>query len=440
MTFTPAGRWVACAAALILAGFVALLPSGNVLAVPSACMLDPDDVGLMAVRNAEAGTRVGRRTVEADTVVVGAYRGGEFSSSDGGYTWLPVPYSGGGACSYMNTYKWNDSVVTPRGTYSIEDGGVVLATGDSREVVYSTGFLSESANKWQQAFVTRRYGDRVITSRPTGTIVYHEVSGNVVLPMGFLGVLVGDPAGNWHNVSVGPFSATDFSMVGKTRLVLGEPHLWLSALALAVFIAVSTMMLFRVVTYGWWMRGILLAAVALPPSVLAIDGGIWFPDLHLHFWNISAPALTGVFLVAMLMLPRVTTPMGRLGIILLAAVVGLALGFVALYLTFVVRDELGGIQLSRVQIGLAASGIITACPVIAQCIRRLAKDRHLPLAGAGLGMTASILTIAFVIAMSYFYLGHTTAYAIVLLSVTTLALKANNRYFPASLGLWRRGH
>ncbi len=440
MTLTLAKRWVSCAAALLLVGLVALVPAGKALAVPSACMLDPSDVGLMAVRIAGAGTGVGGRIVGTDRVVVGAYRGGEFSSDDGGYTWLPVPFSGGGACSYLNTYEWDDSVTTPRGIYSTEDGGVVLATGNSRKVVYSTKFLAEPNNKWQQAFATRRYGDRVLTTGPVGGIVYHEATENVVLPMGFLGVLVGDPDGNWHRVSVGPFSAMDFSIAGKVRLVFGEPHLWLSALTLAVLIAVSFVLLLRVVALRRWMRGLLITAVALPPSVLAIDGGVWVPDLYLSYWNISAPALTGLFLVAILVLPRVNTPMGWLGIILLASVVGLALGFVAMYLTFIAKDELGGIEVSHIQIGLAAIGIILAGLVIAQSMRRLAEHRHLPIAAAGLGMTASILTIAFVIAMSYFYLGHSMVYLIVLIGVAILALMIDNRYSGTSLAVWRRGH
>ena len=440
MTITLARRWVGRAAALMLAGLVALLPSGNALAVPSTCTPDPRDKGLMAVRIAEAGTGVGRRIVETDTVVVGAHWGREFSSNDGGYTWLPVPFSGGGACSYLRTYKWDDSVITPRGIYSIEDGGVVLATGDSREVVYSTEFLSQSANRWQQTFATRRYGARVVTSGPRGGVVYHEASGNVVLPMGFLGVLVGDPNGNWHRVSVGPFSATDFSIVGKTRLVFGEPHLWLSALALAVLIAVSVMLLLRVVKFSRWMSGILLAAVALPPSVLAIDGGISVQDYYQLYWNVSAPVQTGFFLVAMLMLPRVNTAVGWLEIIVFAVVAGLYMGFVAMYLAFDLRHELGVIQLTHIKIGMATFGILLAGPVIAPCIRRLAEDRHLPLATAGLAMTVAILAIASVIAMSYFYLGHSMVYLIVLLGVTGLSLVADNRYFRVPLGVWRRGH
>ena len=270
--------------------------------------------------------------------------------------------------------------------------------------------------------------------------MYHEASGNVVLPMGFLGVLVGDPDGNWDGVSVGPFSATDFSMVGKVLLVFGEPHLWLSALALAVLIAVSFVLLLRVVALRRWMRGLLITAVALPPSVLAIDGGTWVPDLYLRYRNISAPALTGFFLVAVIGLPRVNTPMGWLGIILLAAVVGLALGFVAMYLTFIAKDELGGIEVSHIQIGLAAIGIILAGLVIAQSMRRLAEHRHLPLTAAGLRMTASILTVAIVIAMSYFYLGHSMVYLIVLTGLGILALMANSRYFGTWLAVWRRGN
>lgn len=53
---------------------------------------------------------------------------------------------------------------------------------------------------------------------------------------------------------------------------------------------------------------------------------------------------------------------------------------------------------------------------------------------------ASIPAIAFVIAASYFYVGHTTAYVIVLLWVTGLSLMVDNRYIRASVGVCRRGH
>ena len=331
--FTLAGRWVWWrTTVLMLAGVVALLPSGTASAVPSACIPDLHSVGLVVARTAEAGTGVGRRIVETSTVVVGAPWGGEFSSNDGGYTWVPVLFSRGGPCSFLHLpYEREDSVQTPRGIYSIEDTGVVLTSGGFRAVVYSTEFLQEAFNKRQQAFATRRFEFRILTSGPKG-ITYDEASGNVVVTMGFLGVLVGDPAGNWHRVSVDPFYAMDFSMAGKAGLVFREPGLWLSALALAVAIAVSVMILSRVSMYRKWVSGILLAAVVIPPSALTIDPGIFAPDLHLRFWSISAPALSGFFLVAMLMLPRVNTTMGWLGVILLAVVVGLASGFLVMYL------------------------------------------------------------------------------------------------------------
>ena len=129
--FTLAGRWIWWrATVLMLAGVVALLPSGTASAVPSACFADLHRAGLTAARTAEAGTGVGRRIVETSTVVVRAPWGGEFSSNDGGYTWVPVPFSKSGPCSYLHLpYEWEDTVHTPRGIYSIEDTGIVLTSG-----------------------------------------------------------------------------------------------------------------------------------------------------------------------------------------------------------------------------------------------------------------------------------------------------------------------
>lgn len=427
--FTLAGRWIRWRiAVLMLASVIALLPSGTASAVPSACMPDLQRAGLIAARTAEAGTGVGRRIVEISTVVVGAPWGGEFSSNDGGYTWVPVPYSTSGPCSYVHLpYEWEDSVQTSRGVYSIDDTGVILTSGDFREVVYSTEFLQEAVNKRQQAFATRRFGFRTLTSGPEG-ITYDEASGNVVVTMGFLGVLVGDPAGSWHRVSVGPYYAMDFSMVGKARLVFREPGLWLSALALAVAIAVSVMILSRVLIYRRWVSGILLATVVIPPSALTIDLGISAPDLYLRFWSVSAPALSGFFLIAMLALPRVNTTMGWLGVILLAVVVGLASGFLVMSLIiFVFENELDENQLSHIQIGLAAFGIVLAGLIMAPCVHRLSRDRHLPLTVAALGMTVLIVAVTFVIAMSYFYLGHVMVYLVVLLGLTAISLMADSR-------------
>ena len=437
--FTLAGRWIWWrATVLMLAGVVALLPSGTASAVPSACFADLHRAGLTAARTAEAGTGVGRRIVETSTVVVRAPWGGEFSSNDGGYTWVPVPFSKSGPCSYLHLpYEWEDTVHTPRGIYSIEDTGIVLTSGSFREVVYSTKFLQEAVNKRQQSFATRRFEFRTLTSEPKG-ITYDEASGNVVVTMGFLGVLVGDPTGNWHRVSVGPYYAMDFSMVGKARLVFREPGLWLSALALAVAIAVSVMILSRVLTYRRWVSGILLAAVVIPPSALTIDLGISAPDLYLRVWSISAPTLSGFFLVVMLALPRVNTTMGWLGVILLAIVVGLASGFLAMCLIiFVFGNELVGNQLSHIQIGLAAFGIMLAGLIMAPCVRRMSQDWHLPFTVATLGVTVLIVALTFVIAMSYFYLGHVMVYLIVLLGLTALSLMADSRHLRASLGVLR---
>ena len=186
------------------------------------------------------------------------------------------------------------------------------------------------------------------------------------------------------------------------------------------------------------MSGILLAAVVIPPSALTIDLGISAPDLYLRVWSISAPTLSGFFLVVMLALPRVNTTMGWLGVILLAIVVGLASGFLAMCLIiFVFGNELVDNQLSHIQIGLAAFGIMLARLIMAPCVRRMSQDWHLPFTVATLGVTVLIVALTFVIAMSYFYLGHVMVYLIVLLGLTALSLMADSRHLRASLGVLR---
>ena len=392
---------------LLVVGVAVLLPTDIALASPSMSIY-PFEQGVVTVRT------------ERGALIVGTFFEGEFMSRDGGYTWVHVPFSYSWWVP-VGRYSMDDRVPTPRGTYSIEGTDVVLKSGDTEEVAYSTEFLQESLNRRQREFATRRFGDRVLTSG-LHSIAHDETSGSVVVPLGLEGVLVGDRSGNWRRVSVGPYSPTDFSVVGKVRLVFREPGLWLSALALSVSLAAAVLILTRVVTPGGWVRGILLAVVVILPSALTIDpGGIWVTDTYLHLWRQSAPALSTAFVVAALTLPRATTFLGWLGGILLVAV-GLTVGWLGGNL-IVYYPESVGIQSSLVPMGMAVLGMLVGIPLIVPSVPRLSRERHLPLTIASLWVIVALIALASLIAMSYFYMGHATVYLMGLMALSIFVLR-----------------
>ena len=101
----------------------------------------------------------------------------------------------------------------------IERGSIVRAVGDEHQIAYSTTYLREAGNINVQARDTRGHGRREITTAPY-SIVYDERSGNVIVAMGFQGVVVGAPDGRWTRVRVGRYGPSEFSVVQKFLLLL----------------------------------------------------------------------------------------------------------------------------------------------------------------------------------------------------------------------------
>ena len=170
-------------------------------------------------------------------------RSERFQSVDGGLTWTERKRE------LLNVVWGTNSVETPRGRYSIHEGGIVLtlSLGTTKEV-YSFRHLSAHANQWAQSFSTMRtrsskWSARAlpITAAPYG-LVYDQRTGNVVVGMGIQGVVVGDPNEQWRPYPVGSYSATDFSFGSKLKMLLSG-RFWVSGLTISLCFIVGSLAL-----------------------------------------------------------------------------------------------------------------------------------------------------------------------------------------------------
>ena len=180
-------------------------------------------------------------------VVMGGGRGGYFPSYDGGLTWGHQPDKG----DIVRPIRWGaHEVETPRGNYSVEDNVIYRATvGGQRQAVHSLRYLTEGHNFWAQDASTKSERRRVtglvsdqrrmLTRYPYG-MVYDPASGNIVVSLGILGVVVGDAKENWTPVSVGPYTPFDASFLGRARWLF-TPEYWFAAVAVPLAFITGTL-------------------------------------------------------------------------------------------------------------------------------------------------------------------------------------------------------
>ena len=179
----------------------------------------------------------GDLTVAATSEYVRTY----WISSDGGLTWISQK---GDKIEHGSVVGGERRTETPRGTYRIDGTRIVRGFGGEHEIVYSAAYLREESNRWAQAHDTmeiRRIDDSPITTS-LWSIAYDDLSGNVIVAMGFQGVVVGTVDGRWTRVAVGPYSPTDFSLSGKLRRLVTVQGL-VAALTLSLSFGLAAVVL-----------------------------------------------------------------------------------------------------------------------------------------------------------------------------------------------------
>ena len=189
-------------------------------------------------------------------------------SEDGGKNWTPD------TSSERTGLLWDEkSVETPNGRYEIRDPEIVLVGADGNEsVVYSAAYLQQAGNVWVQRQVTPQ-GDGVSGVGRPHSITYDANSGNVIVAMGFRGVVVGTPDGQWARYAVGGYTPLDYSFSGKTNLLYSQFGFWITSLVLSLSMAAMGLIISRFKERHTWM---IFAAPLIAVAVLVAPVALLF--------------------------------------------------------------------------------------------------------------------------------------------------------------------
>lgn len=216
-----------------------------------------------------------------------------YETVDGGLTWkLANPTNLDGQ------QIAGSSVDTPRGSYSINEFGVMHPAGSS-DPAYSTKYLRSVSAQWLQENATTHLWPQTLATMPD-SIAYDARSDHVLVAMGIQGVVVGTPDGKWTRVAVGNFRPTDFSFAGKFVTILGSGAFSFLALILpsAVIALSMSMAAMRV-----GIPGDRTYAARIAATVFAVAAVLYAGVMLWNLDNIIGPGISeGIDAIMMLML------------------------------------------------------------------------------------------------------------------------------------------
>ena len=142
------------------------------------------------------------------------------ASEDGGFSWaetaeeLPETAREEVAFTYGN--RSGETIETNGQTYVVDNPYVI----SEQEVLYSYRYLQTPGNLWAQGVDKRDAEWNGLPTTEPASYFYDTRTGNLTMAMGSQGVVVVEPDGSSRRVAVGPYSPTDFSLRGKTEILL----------------------------------------------------------------------------------------------------------------------------------------------------------------------------------------------------------------------------
>ena len=109
--------------------------------------------------------------LEDGRLAVSRYKGIEWTSSDGGFTWNKANQESG------VSVQWGGTVAeTLEGSYQITDGKILFASGAAKEEVYDGGFFKSSTNLRFQEVATRKLDYRQLSTGPVAIAYHHPLA------------------------------------------------------------------------------------------------------------------------------------------------------------------------------------------------------------------------------------------------------------------------
>jgi hypothetical protein len=294
-----------------------------------------------------------------------------YFSQDGGLTWTDEdPKSHGQFCDAPP-----QEVVAPgnsRLRFRFTAEGLIERSDDGGQTwqrEYAVAPMSEA----QSAYAEQGKIAAVVKKGPLNGII-DAATGNLILALGYEGVLVRTPAGEWRRVEVGPYHAIDLQQPDKVvSLLAGEILLAVVLIALVMALIAPSTRPLKILP--------LLTLVAVLGAIATMFAEIIF-DPNLPWWFWLAVLILPVILVV------IYVRRGRRGMTMTTVV--LAVGWAAWLTTlFTVPPALSTDYLSGIPIlGMLAAAIF-GVPV---AIRRLLGAFRLNSQAAWLAVGLSVLT------------------------------------------------
>lgn len=198
-----------------------------------------------------------------------------FVSPDGGATWEQATQQSKGMC--QGPAKPVIDSTNSNIQYRFLPDEAIERSADSG-ATWQREFTFSAPSEPEEAFHKKQENSYLYNQRPISA-VFHEPTGNLVLAMGYDGVLVRTTGGRWQWVDVGYYAHTDFSRADTViTLLSGEMLLALPLAALMIATAAYFLPRSQLIDAGLVLVGLTgllltgLAGVMLSVSIYALVG------------------------------------------------------------------------------------------------------------------------------------------------------------------------
>ncbi|MBN1120012.1 MAG: hypothetical protein JXJ17_02950 [Anaerolineae bacterium] len=212
-----------------------------------------------------------------------------YLSNDGGITWeavLPESVPGYESCeSHPDVWTITDHQQV---IYRFTRGGPAIEESTDGGETWSASFSFTGMEARVALYSRMRSGAYAASAGPFDAIV-DPGSGNLVVAMGYDGVLVRDPSGEWQWVTVGPFYHDKINTADELSHLL----FWEAMLALIIAFAAAVGIYALRARRRWWV--LILAAVSL---IAALILSLTSPAINWTPSNYLAIPFAGVMIVA----------------------------------------------------------------------------------------------------------------------------------------------